>query len=261
MTYTELDLVARIEGLAGQTLARFSQDQLDALDQFHAGGADAVEQLLPGLAISPEMTVLDVGSGFGGPARQIARATGCHVLGVDLTQAYVDAAEALTVAAGLDDNVAFMCADVAAVKQRDFDAAYTMHVQMNVADKASFYADIASRLRPGARMGIFEVCRSGEDEPTFPQPWSISGADSVLTTPSGMLATLENCGFTTLEWVDETAWVLDWFDGIGDRWAAAGTAATLPALLDDGPTRMMNFVGALASGVLTVHRGTFTSAS
>ena len=44
------------------------------------------------------------------------------------------------------------------------------------------------------------------------------------------------------------------------RLAAAGTAATLPALLTDGPTRMMNFAGALSSGILTVHRGAFTLA-
>jgi hypothetical protein len=44
------------------------------------------------------------------------------------------------------------------------------------------------------------------------------------------------------------------------RVASAGTAATLPGLLTDGPTRMMNFAGALSDGILTVHRGVFTLA-
>ena len=260
MTYTESNLVATIEALAGQSLTTLSQEQLDGVDQFHAGGAEAVELLLPSLGITSDMTLLDVGSGFGGPARQIARATGCHVVGVDLTQTYVDAAEALTVAAGLDDRVSFVCADVAAVERRDFDAASTIHVQMNVADKVSFYNGIANRLRSGARLVVFEVCRRGDVEPAFPQPWSISGDDSFLDTPADLLAAIEAGGLAMLEWVDETGWVLAWFEGLVARWAAAGTAVTLPALLDDGPTRMMNFVDALAKGVLTIHRGTFIPA-
>jgi len=40
----------------------------------------------------------------------------------------------------------------------------------------------------------------------------------------------------------------------------AGAAPTLPALLINGPTRMMNFAGALDSGILTVHRGAFALA-
>ena len=71
----------------------------------------------------------------------------------------------------------------------------------------------------------------------------------------------KNSGFETVEWVDETAWVLDWFQGLGGRLAAAGTAATLsPALLTDGPARMMNYAGALNNGILTIHRGAFTLA-
>jgi cyclopropane fatty-acyl-phospholipid synthase-like methyltransferase len=47
---------------------------------------------------------LDVGSGFGGPARQIARRTGNHVTGIDITPAYVSAARDLTAKAGLRDT-------------------------------------------------------------------------------------------------------------------------------------------------------------
>ena len=168
MTYTETDLAATIEQLAGDELAALTQPQLDGIDQFHGGGAEAVDRLLPSLGITPAMTVLDVGSGLGGPARQVARSTGCTVVGVDITQSYVDAARALTDAAGLSGQVDFICADIARVERRDFDAAYTMHVQMNVADKLAFFTGIAGRLRPGARLATFEVCRSGPDNPVFP---------------------------------------------------------------------------------------------
>jgi hypothetical protein len=131
VTYTETDLVATIERMAETDLAALTQAQPDQIDRFHGGGSQAVDRLLPNLHLAPGMTVLDVGSGLGGPARQIARSSGCTVVGVDITPAYVDTAQALTWAAGLDNQVSFICCDVAALNRTDFDAAYTMHVQMN----------------------------------------------------------------------------------------------------------------------------------
>lgn len=257
-TYAETDLVASIGRLAGQDLAALTQEQRDQFDQFHAGGPEAVERLLPGLHLAPGMTVLDVGSGFGGPARQVARATGCAVVGVDITPAYVEAAVELTNIAGLSDQVGFHRTDIAAFGQADFDAAYTMHVQMSVADKGTFFTEIARRLRPGGRLAVFEVCRSGGAEPSLPLPWSLDGSDSFLAMADQLCATIEASGFELVEWVDETAWVNQWFDDLGRRIAAgAGAQASLPALLDDGPTRMLNFAIALATGVLTIHRGSF----
>lgn len=259
MTYTETDVVASIERLAGHALTALTQDQRDQLDQFHAGGPEAVDRLLPSLRLAPGMTVLDVGSGFGGPARQLARSTGCRVVGVDITPAYVDAARALTDAAGLAEQVRFVCTDIAALEPEQFDAAYTMHVQMNVADKKTFYSEIARRLRPGAPLATFEVCRNGAAEPAPPLPWSVDGADSFLATAEELSSTIESCGFELVEWVDETQWVQQWFAASAERMAAGGRIqATLPALLDDGPIRMMNFAAAIASDVVSIHRGSFT---
>jgi sarcosine/dimethylglycine N-methyltransferase len=255
--YTETDLVTTIGQLAGADLSDLTQPQLDGIDQFHSGGAEAVDRLIPSLDLSAGMTLLDVGSGLGGPARQIARTTGCDVVGVDLTEAYVEAATALTSAARLGDRVQFLHSDITRLQRSDFDATLLMHVQMNVDDKSAFFGEIAKRLRPGARLVVFEVCRASEDAPPLPLPWSIDGTDSFLAAPSDLLTVIEESGFTTLEWVDETPWVLEWFDKLGSRLAAAETEASLPALLADGPTRMINFAVALADGTLTVHRGAF----
>ena len=89
MTYAETDLVATIERLAGGDLAAMSQPQGDQLDQFHSGGTEAVDRLLPSLRLEPGMTEIDVGSGLGGQARQIARTTGAAVFGSHIASAYV----------------------------------------------------------------------------------------------------------------------------------------------------------------------------
>jgi sarcosine/dimethylglycine N-methyltransferase len=257
VTYTETNLVATIGQLAGADLAALTQPQRDQFDQLHSGGPEAVDRLRPGLQLAPGMTVLDIGCGLGGPARQIARSCGCTVVGVDITPAYVDTARALTRTAGLDDQVSFLCADIATLDRFDFDAAYTMHVQMNVADKRTFFTEIARRLRPGARLATFEVCRAGDSQPTPPLPWSLDGTDSFLATADQLRDTIAASGFELLEWVDETQWVLQWFQNLGQRLASAPNAASLPALLNDGPARMMNFALALNTGVVSIHRGSF----
>lgn len=259
MTYAETDLIAAIESLGGADLASLDQARRDLFDQFHSGGAEAVDKILAGLDLVAGMTVLDVGSGFGGPARQVARTAGCTVVGVDITAAYVEVARALTRAAGMEDLVGFVCSDLGSFDRHDFDAAYTMHVQMNVADKQTFFAQIAARLRPGSRLAVFEVCRTGAAEPALPLPWSLDGADSHLVTATGLRDAITAGGFETLGWHDETAWVLDWFDAVAGRLATEPLA--LPALLDDGPVRMVNFAAALGAGVLSVHRGSFVRVS
>jgi sarcosine/dimethylglycine N-methyltransferase len=261
MTYTETDLVAAIERLAGVDIGALTHAQRDGIDQFHSGGAQAVDRLLSGLDLTAGMTVLDVGSGLGGPARQIARTTGCRVVGVDITPSYVSAAQALSAAAGLAEQAQFLCTDIANLDRADFDAAYTMHVQMNVADKSTFFTDIAQRLRPRAPLATFEVCRAGPAEPDLPLPWSLDGTDSHLASPAELLDTIQGSGFNPADWVDDTAWVAAWFQELGTRLAAAATQATLPALLTDGPTRMMNLATALSTGALTIHRGAFTLAA
>ncbi len=257
VTYTETALVASIERLAGHDLTALTQEQWDRFDQFHSGGADAVDRLLPSLHLAPGMTVLDVGSGLGGPARQVARSTGCAVVGVDITPAYVDAAQALTHTAGLSEQARFVCSDIATFDRTTFDAAYTMHVQMNVADKKTYFTEIAHRLRPGAHFATFEVCRSGDAQPTPPLPWSLDGTDSFLATVDELRDTIRSSGFKLVEWVDETAWVRQWFEDLAASLSFGASQAALPALLTDGPTRMLNFAVALATGVVAVHRGSF----
>jgi sarcosine/dimethylglycine N-methyltransferase len=257
VTYAETNLVATIERLSGGDLAALTQSQRDRLDQFHSGGTEAVDRLLPSLRLHKGMTVLDVGSGLGGPARQIARATGASMLGVDITPSYVAAARAITHAARLDAQVTFVCGAIAALERTDFDAACTMHVQMNIADKQAFFTEIGRHLRPGARLATFEVCRTAEGRPSLPLPWSLDGTDSFLAAPDELRETIQSSGFEVIEWVDETAWIRDWFGRVARRVAADGPAAALPALLDDGPLRMVNFAAGVADGAFTVHRGAF----
>ena len=254
MTYQETDLMAKIDRfLADAGVDAADPAALNAFDHYHAGGSDAVELLIPSLGVSADDTVLDVGAGFGGPARQIAFRTGARVVGVDITGSYVDVATTLTRRCGLGDRVSFHEVDIADFRpEQPADAAITMHVQMNVADKAAWYGEIADRLADGGRLAVWEVCRAGDAQPVWPMPWSLDGTDSFLTTPAELEAAIVASGFEAVEWEDATAWVNEWFAAI-----QAGGPPAGPALLDDGFTRVLNYAAGLADGTIVVRRGSF----
>ncbi|MFF4506558.1 hypothetical protein [Streptomyces sp. NPDC001401] len=69
MTFGETTVNQTIDRLLSdhRDLDASADGALDNLDQFHIGGADAVELLIPTLTLAQGDVVLDVGSGFGGP--------------------------------------------------------------------------------------------------------------------------------------------------------------------------------------------------
>ncbi len=260
MTYTEKNLIITIDQLAPDVATGTpSVEDLRAIDQYHIGGIEAVDRIITGLELSPAQRVLDVGSGFGGPARRVAQVAGCAVVGIDTAGPYVEAAEELTRRCGLDHLVAFRHVDLAEFdNDTPFDAAFTMHVQMSVADKRTWFSEIATRLAPHARLAVWEVCRVSEQQPTWPMPWSIDGSDSFLVTPDDLHTVICDAGFASLEWVDETSWVREWFTA---SFAENQPLPVLPQLIDDGITRMINFAGALSDGTVSVWRGLFAATS
>ena len=89
---------------------RLVPQQLAGLDQFHTRGLAATADLAKLAGITADMSVLDVGSGVGGPARFLAATFGCQVTGVDLSEPFVDAARYLTERTGLSGQVSFQTA-------------------------------------------------------------------------------------------------------------------------------------------------------
>jgi SAM-dependent methyltransferase len=262
MTYEEAAVDQTIDRLLSEhpDLDASTDGSLDNLDQFHIGGADAVDLLIPTLALADGDRVLDIGSGFGGPARQIARRTAHHVVGIDLTPAYIEAARALTAKTGLSDLVQFQLGDIATFQPDPlFQAAITMHVQMNVQDKTTWFGHIADSLAPGARLAVWEVCRPRPADLPWPMPWSLDGTDSFVATPQALLTAIESAGFSPTEWTNESTWVQDWIAKTFADGLPAGPA--LPMLLDGGYTRVINFATAVTNDTLEIWRGSFTKAA
>jgi SAM-dependent methyltransferase len=190
---------------------RLSPQQLSTLDQFHTRGIAATTELAELVGITADMSVLDVGSGLGGPARYLAATYGCQVTGVDLSEPFVDAARYLTERTGQTGQVTFHSASALDLPFEGdrFDAVLLQHVAMNIGDRMRLYHEIRRVLNAGGRFGTFDVVLLN-GEPHYPVPWAQTPVTSFLLSAAATRGAIESSGFHTLAWQDDTEAAREW---------------------------------------------------
>jgi ubiquinone/menaquinone biosynthesis C-methylase UbiE len=210
---------------AGKDVGKLTTADLGTVDEFHVRGRKATLELAEGLNLDANARLLDLGSGLGGPARTLAETYGCHVTGIDLTQAFCDAATTLSAWVGLSDRVAFQQGDATKLPFADgqFDVVMTIHVAMNIAAKDRMYAEARRVLRPGGRFGIYDILQGEGGEVLYPVPWAREPSISHLATPDDMQALLSAAGFKVLSVTDSTEEGQRWFEAMAERMKRGGT--------------------------------------
>jgi len=186
--------------------------QLGTLDQFHTRGLAATAELAQLADITAGMSVLDVGSGVGGPARFLAATYGCRVTGVDLSEPFVEAARYLTERTGQGGQLSFQTASALQLPFNEgrFDIVLLQHVAMNISDRGRLYREIRRALKSGGRFATFDVVLSS-GEPHYPLPWARTPATSFLLTIDATREAIESAGFRMLAWQDDTEVAKAWF--------------------------------------------------
>ena len=181
-------------------------EQLSHADQFHVRGLEATKELAMALGANSSDSILDVGSGLGGPARFLAATYGCHVTGIDLTLEYVEIANRLTERAGQAGNVCFVQGDALHLPfdAETFDHAWTQHVGMNIEDKNGFYADVFRVLKPGGKFALYDILKRGEEPLYYPVPWARDDSYSFVVSTESQQKSLEAAGFAVIASDDRT---------------------------------------------------------
>jgi ubiquinone/menaquinone biosynthesis C-methylase UbiE len=214
-TYGSVRLADRLlESLqeVGYDLARLSTADLVTFDELHVMGRQATVELGRLAGLTDSMRVLDIGSGLGGSARTLAAEFGCHVTGVDLSAEFVNAALVLSERVGLSDRVDFRHGDALNLpfEENQFDAAFMIHVNMNIADKKGLFKEAGRVLKSRGKLVLWEIFRTVASELTYPVPWAEDGSFSFLIPMPAMIALIETAGFRTLRVDDATAEAAEW---------------------------------------------------
>ena len=136
-------------------------------ESFHPGGLQLTRRLGTLLNLAPGKRLLDVAAGKGASAIFLAQQFGCEVIGVEYGQDTVREASRAAEAAGIAHLVRFDQGDAErlAFAPGQFDAVICECAFCTFPNKVAAAREFARVLRPGGRLGLADLTRSGEVPP------------------------------------------------------------------------------------------------
>ena len=158
------------------------------------------------LGLKPGMTVLDVGCGVGGPARNIARFSGAKIEGVNNNDYQLSKMSLYNQAANLDGLCSGFKGDFMALTIEDetYDAVYQIEATCHAPDKVGAFKEIYRVMKPGALFTGYEWCLTGAFDGSNPRHLEIkheietgNSLPDIATIPE-LTNALQKAGFEIL---------------------------------------------------------------
>lgn len=214
--WTRKGTLERIEAVLtelGHDPENLTPEILATVDHLHTGGLKTTRDQAGRINLGPNVRVLDIGCGTGGPARYLAATYGCHADGIDLTPEMVETGRVLTERCGLSDKINLQVGDALDLPFPDqtFDVVWCQNVAMNIARKAEFLAGVSRVLKPGGLFTSTEFSTGPGGEVIYPVMWAYDDAMNFLETEEEMRAQFKAARLGIREWTDYTGEVISWF--------------------------------------------------
>ena len=170
--------------------------------------AGEIRDLAERAGIGPEVSVIDLCCGVGGPGRFLVRQLGCDYLGVDASASAV----AIAGERAGDLPCRFETAQVPPLPPGTFDVVLLLETMLAFEDKDALVLELAAALRPGGRLAF--TLEEGPPLATAERA-AMPDADTVWLTPLDELTrSLERAGLV-IAWLEDhsrehlaTAWAL-----------------------------------------------------
>lgn len=207
-----------LEAVRKRGVRNVTRQDLAGVDEFHVRGAAVSLELAKDAELYEFCNVLDVGCGLGGPARMLADEFGCFVTGIDISEEFVRTATLLSELVGIE-SATFLKANALYLPFPDsfFDAVWTQHTQMNIADKLKFYSEIKRVLSPGGRFIYYDIFSAGEASLTYPLPWADEPSINHLITITEFEKIMKELGFKKIKTKDQTEAAIEYFTAIANN--------------------------------------------
>jgi sarcosine/dimethylglycine N-methyltransferase len=158
-------------------------------------------------------SVLDMGSGTGGPACYLAQQLGCHVLGVDISAVGHEQAVARARDAGVSHLVQFRLGDLHAVAlpPASFDVIVSLDVWCHLPRRAALLQRCVTLLRSGGRLAFYDHVERqpmpSEQRQRFCALWRFPS----LETPQSYLEALQAAGLRLLYHTDTSTYAVRFY--------------------------------------------------
>ena len=198
-------------------------DDLTPFDQYHYEGTAAVDAAAQRLGLGPNDTVLDIGSGLGGPARYLADRWGCAVTALEIQGDLHSTGARLTTRAGLSHRVTHVHGNVLTgiAGSGRFTAAISMLCFLHIPNRAALFARCAAALQPGATLLIDDYFARAPLTSTEIDALATKVQCPYLPDRDTYVTELTGAGFGEPEIIDKTA---AWAAFVADRYADFRTA-------------------------------------
>lgn len=177
-------------------------ETLAPIDQFHTGGMPATKALANRITIQRGSRIFEAGCGIGGAARFLAETYDATVLGMDLSEEFIDAASPLNELLGLSGQVTCGVGDITdtGIDGEQFDVVWSQNVLMNVEDKAAALREAYRLLKPGGNMLMQAVMLDKPGVRTYPVPWAPTPDIDFLISSADFKQLATDAGFTITVW-------------------------------------------------------------
>ena len=208
--YSSLDRVERdLSALGYGPGTSIPVEALAKLDQLHYHGTDAVDLAVQVSGIDGESCVLDIGSGYGGPARWIAHRTGAQVHAVELQTDLNGFAADLTERSGLADRVSHIAGDILStpLSSGHYDAAVSFLALYHIPGREPLFPRVCAALKPGGCLYVEDLYLIGS--PSKAEQADLDGMMQANTLPTreDYIKELQQAGFGEVDFSDMTE---DW---------------------------------------------------
>ena len=197
------------------------------------------------------MSVLDIGCGIGGAARQIAFKYKANVTGIDLTENFIETAKKLTDLIGL--HIKFKQGDALNIPYDDnvFDVVTLSHVGMNIKNKEKLFMEVSRVLAKKGKFAIYDIMRLKKGSIKYPLPWATNENTSFVESPEIYYKLAKKSGFDIYKKRIKKDFAIKYFKKFRNQKKPKGKGLGIKILLDgNSKIKTKNIENAIKEGLI-----------